>query len=114
MGSEILAAVRRGMAVPDDECPRLPSSPRRSDNAAEMVSLLQALLKVRSEEHDVAPRLIATRPDLERLVADSNADIPALKGWRRTLFGDDAVALKHGRIALTGGPGGVRVISEDA
>lgn len=114
MGGEILAAVRRGMAVPDDECPRLPSSPRRPENAAEMVSLLQALLKVRSEEHDVAPRLIATRPDLERLVADSDADIPALSGWRRRLFGDDALALKHGRIALTGGPGGVKVISGNA
>jgi ribonuclease D len=44
--------------------------------------------------------VIATVDDLERIAADDEADVPALTGWRRELFGENAVALKHGRLAL--------------
>ncbi|MAB70850.1 MAG: ribonuclease D, partial [Oceanicaulis sp.] len=51
-------------------------------------------------QEGVASRLIATVPDLEKLAADDNADIPALKGWRRDVFGAEALRLKRGELAL--------------
>ena len=53
-----------------------------------------------SEQHHVAAKVIATVDDLERIAASDNADVPALSGWRRELFGDKALALKHGKLAL--------------
>ena len=53
-----------------------------------------------SERHGVAAKVIATVDDLDRIAADDEADVPALKGWRRELFGEKALALKHGRLAL--------------
>jgi ribonuclease D len=53
-----------------------------------------------SERHGVAAKVIATVDDLERISADDRADVPALRGWRRDMFGEKAIALKHGRLAL--------------
>jgi ribonuclease D len=53
-----------------------------------------------AERHGVAAKVIATVDDLDRIAADDAADVPAMKGWRRELFGDKALALKHGRLAL--------------
>jgi ribonuclease D len=53
-----------------------------------------------SERHHVAAKVIATVDDLERIASDDTADVPALRGWRRELFGEKALALKHGQLAL--------------
>ena len=53
-----------------------------------------------AEQHGVAAKVIATVDDLDRIAADDQADVPAMKGWRRELFGEKALALKHGRLAL--------------
>jgi ribonuclease D len=53
-----------------------------------------------AERHGVAAKVIATVDDLDRIAADDAADVPALSGWRRKLFGESALALKHGRLAL--------------
>ena len=53
-----------------------------------------------SEQQGVAAKIIATVDDLEAIAADDEADVPALDGWRRELFGEQALALKHGRLAL--------------
>ena len=53
-----------------------------------------------SERHGVAAKVIATVDDLDGIAADDDADVPALKGWRRELFGEKALALKHGKLAL--------------
>jgi ribonuclease D len=66
-----------------------------------LVDLLRVLLKLRSEENDVAQRLVADAEDLERIAADDHADVRALHGWRFEMFGKDALDLKHGGIALT-------------
>jgi ribonuclease D len=58
------------------------------------------LLRMISERHHVAAKVIATVDDLERIAADDAADIPAMTGWRRELFGEKALALKHGDLAL--------------
>ena len=66
-----------------------------------MIELLRVLLKMRCEDHDVAEKLVASADDLELIAADDGAEVPALHGWRREIFGADALALKHGRLALT-------------
>ena len=64
------------------------------------VDLLRVLLKLRSEESDVAQRLLASTAELEAIAVDDHADVPALHGWRREIFGEDALGLKAGRLAL--------------
>jgi len=58
------------------------------------------LLKAVAARHDVAPRLIATSEDLDRIAVDDNADVHALHGWRHELFGAQALALKAGELTL--------------
>ncbi|HXQ40861.1 MAG TPA: ribonuclease D [Candidatus Udaeobacter sp.] len=100
-GSAILDAVGRALALPIEECPVPP--PRRDLPAGlgPITDLLRVLLKMRSEDHDVAPKLLASADDLDLIAADDEAEVPALSGWRREIFGADALALKHGRLALT-------------
>src|SRR5439155_20992505 len=69
-------------------------------NGAATVELLKVLLRMTAERHGVAAKVIATVEDLDRIVADDHAEVPALKGWRRELFGESALALKHGRLSL--------------
>ena len=97
----ILDAVRRGKEVPEADLPRLEKPNPRPPKIGPVSDLLKVLLKHVTETQDVAPRLIASADDLDRIAADDNADVPALKGWRRELFGEQALALKAGRVALT-------------
>ena len=100
-GKALLAAIKRGLSVPEQERPEPP--PRRNPAQAEesTVALLAALLRLRCDEHEVTPRLVASKDDLERLAEDPGAELPALSGWRREIFGADALALLRGEIALT-------------
>lgn len=101
MGQEILVAVAHGVAVPEDQAPSLPPSVEMPGGLGPVVELLKVLLKMKCERQQVAQKLVASTADLERIAADDNADVPALQGWRREVFGNDAIALKHGRLALT-------------
>ena len=58
------------------------------------------LLRYEADAHDVAPRLIASAADVEAIAANDEANVPAMRGWRRKVFGERALALKHGKIAL--------------
>lgn len=98
-GADIVAAVQRGLARDLRSLPRI-EKPRNNSNGAATVELLKVLLRMTSECHAVASKVIATVDDLERIVADDEADVGALHGWRRELFGEAALALKHGRLAL--------------
>ena len=71
------------------------------------------LLKVVAEHHSVASKVIATVDDLEKIAADDEADVPALRGWRRKLFGEQALELKRGDIALGFENKRIRVIELD-
>ena len=107
-GEAIVAAVARGLARDPKTLPR----PVRTQSAANgaAVELLKVLLRMVSERHHVAANVIATVDDLERIAADDRADVPALTGWRRELFGEEALALKHGRLALAIENGRVTVV----
>jgi ribonuclease D len=98
-GDAIVEAVKRGLARDIKTVPRLDYQ-RPPPNGQATVELLKVLLRMTSERHDVAAKVIATIDDLERIAADDNADVPALSGWRRELFGEKALALKHGRLVL--------------
>ena len=98
-GEGIIAAVNRGLARDPKTVPLQPRH-QPAANGAAIVELLKVLLRMVSEAHHVAAKVIATVDDLERIAASDTADVPALSGWRRELFGEKALALKHGKLAL--------------
>lgn len=108
-GAEILDAVKRGLARDTSELPRL-DKPRQSLNGNATVELLKVLLRMASEQHGVAAKVIATVEDLEHIALDDRADVPALHGWRREMFGEQAIALKRGQLALAVERGRVVVV----
>ena len=82
--------------------------------ARRTVELLKVLLRMTSERHRVAAKVIATVDELERIAADDHADVPALNGWRRELFGEKAIALKHGKLALAIEKGKVAAVERES
>jgi ribonuclease D len=98
---EIVEVVKQGLArdfatLPEPDT----AAPVPADKSA-LVDMLRVLLKASASRHGVAPRLIADTEDLERIAIEKAPDVPALHGWRRDLFGQDALRLKAGQIALT-------------
>ena len=98
-GADIVAAVQRGLARDPSTLPKI-EKPRNNANGGAIVELLKVLLRMTSERHAVASKVIATVDDLEQIATDDHADVAALRGWRREMFGEAALALKHGRLAL--------------
>jgi ribonuclease D len=107
----ILAAIEQASAIPENALPRIPRQRPASEHASAAAELLKVLLKMVAEDHAVAARVIANGDDLEQIAASDNADVPALKGWRRHLFGEQALALKRGDLALSMSRGGVRAVN---
>ena len=107
---DIVAEVR---AAPPSTYPEPAPAPRSGNHVGPTAELLKVLLKMRCEEHRVAQKLVATVDDVEAIAADDEADVAALHGWRREIFGKDALALKYGRIALTIEGGTPRVIHRE-
>lgn len=100
IGEALLDAIRKALSAPKDEWPQVEKRKSMPPQAAATLDILKMLLKIQSSEHGVAAKLIATQDDLEAIVMDDEADVPALKGWRREVFGEDALALKAGRLAI--------------
>jgi len=98
---EIVEAVKRGLDRDPKGLPPIHRPQQLTAEATALMELLRVLLKASAARHRVAPRLIAGSDDLERIAIEPEPDIPALKGWRRKLFGEDALRLKRGEIALT-------------
>jgi ribonuclease D len=111
-GEQIIEAVKRGLERDPKTLPRLERF-RPAANGAATVELLKVLLRMTAERHGVAAKVIATIDDLDRIAADDEADVPALKGWRRDLFGEKALALKQGRLALAVDNGRVVTVDKD-
>jgi len=101
LGNEILDAVQRGLADSKALAPPASAKADSPPGLGPLVELLRVLLKQRCEEHQVAQKLVATADDLDAIAAQDDAPVPALSGWRYEIFGKDALALKHGRLALT-------------
>jgi ribonuclease D len=99
-GTEMLALVKTALAMPKAQLPELPQPRQAPEGTGAATEMLKVLLKLIVEKHGVAAKVIATVDDLERIAADDSADVPALKGWRRQLFGNAALKLKNGELAL--------------
>ncbi|MFG1396920.1 ribonuclease D [Roseixanthobacter pseudopolyaromaticivorans] len=99
-GEAVLEAVRKGLARDPKTLPRIERDKPLPNGASATVELLKVLLRMTAEQHAVAAKVIATTDDLERIAVSDEADVPAMSGWRRELFGDRALALKAGKLAL--------------
>ena len=95
----ILAAVKAGIAMPADKMPKPDTSREKLQVNPALADLLRVLLKARSDAEDVAQKLIATSADLDLLAAGLR-DIPAIHGWRREVFGEEALKLCEGKVGL--------------
>lgn len=111
-GADIVAAVERGLGRDPHSLPKL-EKPRGNAAGSATVELLKVLLRMTSERHHVAAKVIATIDDLEQIAANDKADVAALHGWRRELFGEAALALKHGQLALAIDKGRVVRVERD-
>jgi len=98
-GAEVLAAIERAAAIDPKTLPRLERERGRPTNGA-VLDLLKVLLKAVADTERVAPKIIATSDDLEAIASDELTDVAALKGWRRDVFGEKALALKNGSLSL--------------
>jgi len=100
-GIQMLEAVRKGLELPAGQSPQPQKKPYFPSEMTPVLEMLKMLLRIQASEHQVAAKLIAGNGDLEALVMDDEANIPALKGWRYDVFGKEALALKQGQIALS-------------
>lgn len=98
-GGEVLAAVGRALALDPHSLPRLERERGRPGNGA-VLDLLKVLLKATADAERVAPKIIASSDDLEEIAGNDEADVSALHGWRREIFGEKALALKNGSLSL--------------
>lgn len=99
-GTAILEAIARALSLPPEACPSGEEKRKLPSGTGAIFDLLKVLLHQASDEYGVAAKLIASTDDLERLAAEDNPDIKPLVGWRREIFGETALALKRGELAL--------------
>ncbi len=99
--ASLMEAVERGLAMPEELIPVVKDAEPLPPGIGPLVELLKVLLAMRCEEHEVAQKLVAKVSDLELIAAHEEADVQALKGWRREVFGTDALRLKRGDLAIS-------------
>jgi ribonuclease D len=99
-GASLLGAIEAAKALPEEALPDVPRARDSARPSPALVSLLKVLLAAKCESHHVAAKLVASSDDIDRLASEEAPDIAALHGWRREVFGEDALALKQGRVAL--------------
>ena len=99
-GQSLIAAIADAGALPEAALPEARAAREGPRPSPALVALLKVLLAEKAEAHDVAPKLLASSDDIDRLASEAEPDVPAMHGWRFSVFGEDALALKQGRIAL--------------
>lgn len=100
-GIGLLAAIASAKALGDGDLPKAERGRDAPRASPALVALLKVLLNAAAEQNNVAPRLVASAEDIEALALDETAENPAMEGWRREMFGEDAVRLIRGEIALS-------------
>lgn len=106
----ILAAVKKGESCDPDKMPKIPAQKTRKNGTESLSDLLRVLLKTKASEYGVAQKLIATAADLDAFANGEDDNVHALHGWRKEVFGKDALRLRSGEIALSATPKGVKII----
>jgi ribonuclease D len=100
MGRSLMEAIAAGRDTPPPDNPHADNTRRKREPSPSAIDLLKTLLRLRAEEAKVAPRLIANADDIEKLAAHEDEGVAALHGWRAEVFGNDALALRQGKLAL--------------
>ena len=100
LGDQMLKAIEKALESPKETWPVPVKKKPLAPQVIVIIDILKMLLKIESAEHGVAPKIIASAADIEAIALDDNADVPALKGWRKEVFGDAALAVKHGKLAI--------------
>jgi len=99
--ASLLGAINAALAIPKDELPKLPKPAQNPEGSNAAAELLKVLLRLVAEEEGVAPKVLASSDEIDKLAADGeNANVPALSGWRREVFGEKALKLVRGEISL--------------
>ncbi len=97
----LLAAVNAALAIPKEEMPKLPKTFQPPEGTSAAAELLKVLLRIVAEKQGVAAKVLASSDDIDRIAAEGEkADVPALQGWRRAVFGDAALKLVRGEIGI--------------
>ncbi len=97
----LMDSVNAALAIPKEDMPRLPRAPASPEGSSAATELLKVLLRLTAEKEGVAPKLLASSDELDRIAAEGEqADVPAMHGWRREVFGERALKLVRGEIAL--------------
>jgi len=99
--ASLLGAINAALAIPREDLPKLAKPAQNPEGSSAAAELLKVLLRLVAEEEGVAAKVLASSDDIDRIAADGEkADVPALHGWRREVFGERALALVRGEIAL--------------
>jgi ribonuclease D len=97
----LLSAVNAALETPRDQMPRLPKAPQQAEGSSAASELLKVLLRLVAEKEGVAAKVLASSDDIDRIASEGEAaDVPAMRGWRRTVFGEQALRLVRGEIAI--------------
>lgn len=100
VGKALLKAIEKALESDPKTWPQITKRKQIPPNVAATIDILRMLLKVQSSEEGVATKLLASSEDIEAIAQNDNADVPAMKGWRYEIFGKEALALKHGHLAI--------------
>jgi len=101
IGARLIATIQSAGPLPEAEMPAKEHRPGLSTEASLIADLLKLLLKIRAKETGVAPKLVARSDEMEALAAGVREGLPILEGWRRQMFGEDALALVEGRLGFS-------------
>lgn len=107
-GEQLINTIRASLALPPSAWPQVPRDRKPEPEAVGLVELLQAVLKARAAEAEIAPTLLATSADLQALVEAKEKkrtpDLPLLRGWRRQLIGDMLLQILDGTVTVAVDP----------
>jgi ribonuclease D len=97
----LLGAVNTALALPKEQMPKLPKNFQPPEGSSAAAELLKVLLRIVAEKEGVASKVLASSDDIDRIAAEGEeADVPALQGWRRAVFGESALKLVRGEIGI--------------
>ncbi|MEQ1944790.1 ribonuclease D [Mesorhizobium sp. VNQ89] len=97
----LIATINTALSLPREQMPRLPKAPQQAEGSSAAAELLKVLLRLVADKEGVAAKVLASSDDIDRIAAEGEAaDVPALHGWRRAVFGEQALRLVRGEIAI--------------
>lgn len=96
----LIKLIETGLKTPSKDCPHVVKKKPLPPSVSAKVDILKMLLKIQSAECGVAAKLIASSDDLEQIAFGDTDGVAALKGWRKEVFGNDAIAMSNGKLAI--------------